>query len=428
MGTTYYIDPAADFVDRTGLDKVGAELTGPGGFQAALRGTGAATKLAAGDTIVIKAGILAIDRLILMDCNGTDVSAWEVGDVVRNKDGAGDDWTGVVIQERDLDATGLAADDILLVQLDSSYTHANIGVADGIENTTKAESADPLASATMPGILWDAITGTGPLPIELIGCSSAWTEKGDTNGTIIDGSVGASTAASLFDISDANISFLKIWNLTFQNCSGVPWDATGRTSSYWWWVHCKFDSTNGVIPSSNDHSRGLFVDCIFANNSDEIRASTSTRYVNCVFRDNTGNPLLHLADSPIVNCVLVGNSKQVQLAAGSSIFYTVLDDTDSNMVDDLIKPTGTAPLVMFTRIVNLNEGTSYAFDGSASANSPVTFEDYNVYYNPNAAGNLRDVTQGANTIIAAEDGVDADLNVERGKDIASTPIVLNWDE
>ena len=86
MGTTYYIDPAADFVDRTGLDKVGAELTGPGGFQAALRGTGAATKLAAGDTIVIKAGILAIDRLILMDCNGTDVSAWEGALYARHDD------------------------------------------------------------------------------------------------------------------------------------------------------------------------------------------------------------------------------------------------------------------------------------------------------------------------------------------------------
>ena len=49
--TDYYCDLDEDtHADATGADHAGNEYTGPAGLQAAIRGTGNATALAAGDT------------------------------------------------------------------------------------------------------------------------------------------------------------------------------------------------------------------------------------------------------------------------------------------------------------------------------------------------------------------------------------------
>lgn len=93
MPSTYYCDMSeGTYADRTGNNNGADVLTGPAGLQAAIRGTGFATALAAGDTLEIKAGTGAEKRLVTIDCNGTDVSNWDLDDRVRNKDGAGDDW------------------------------------------------------------------------------------------------------------------------------------------------------------------------------------------------------------------------------------------------------------------------------------------------------------------------------------------------
>ncbi|GAG43516.1 unnamed protein product, partial [marine sediment metagenome] len=121
MARTFNLDPAADF-DGTvdGTDQVGEELTGPGGFQAAIRGLGSAPTLTSDDTLVIKAGTMAIDRLILMECDA-DVSGWNIDDVVQNGDDDGGtpgaEWTGVVVQGYDEDSTGLADTGFVLIQL-----------------------------------------------------------------------------------------------------------------------------------------------------------------------------------------------------------------------------------------------------------------------------------------------------------------------
>ena len=92
MAVTYYCNLSeGTFADATGDpdgDGAGDIYTGPAGFMAALRGTGSATVLAAGDTLWL-CGTGDLQRLILMDCDGTDVSAWGVGDVVQNGDDDG---------------------------------------------------------------------------------------------------------------------------------------------------------------------------------------------------------------------------------------------------------------------------------------------------------------------------------------------------
>jgi hypothetical protein len=428
--TTYYLDPAADFVDRAGTDKVGAEYTGPGGMQAAIRGTGNATALAAGDSLVIKAGTMAIDRLVLLDCNGTDVSAWEVGDVVRNKDGAGDDWTGVVIQERDLDATGLAADDELLVQLDSSYTHADIDVADGVENTTKAESADPLASKAINPVYLDGTDGTNATPIQIIGCSADWTEKGATNGTIIDGSVGANTAANLWNVTGSN--YWRLWNITFQNCSDDPMEASSN-ALYWNLSHCKFDSiTGGTVPA--DTTRlfyATFYQCIFRNLSGYIRTSSSVHMELCLIEDCSGTYALDAgAASTIANCVFAGNTQEVRLVNYSTVRNCVVDGKDSGgsqqAADHLIDVSGNTSRIVGNRLVNAPAG-KYAINAQGSL-----LEDYNVFYNPSATGDINGSPMSpgnsVDTATSGEDGMDGDWNVEDGKHHDSTAVVLNWDE
>jgi hypothetical protein len=427
--TTYYLDPAADFIDRSGADKAGNEYTGPGGMQAAMRGTGSATALAADDTLVIKAGTMAIDRLILVDCSGVDVSAWEVGDVVRNQDGAGDDWTGVVIQERDLDATGLDDDDMLLMQLDSPYTHADIDINDGIENTTKAESADPLVSATINPVYFDGIDGGSTTPINIIGCSADWTEKGSTNGTIIDGSVGTNTAANLWDVSGSN--YWHIWNITFQNSSSDPLVATGNVL-YWSFIHCKWDSiTGGIVPGTNNQLYyATIYQCIFRNISGYVNLDTSAYLLMSLVEDCSGTYGLSMSTSAIVwNTLLAGNTEYISLTSYGGLVNCVVDGNDSGgtgqATDDLVICASANARVLCSRLVNA-PATFYALDARAS-----TLEDYNVFYNPSAAGDILSALEVGNsvgTVNSGETGMDAHWNIQRGKHHSSTPVVLNWDE
>ena len=81
------------------------------------------------------------NRFVIMDCNALDCSAWDIGDAVQNKTGAGDDWTGIVAKVR-----WDGVDDTILVRLAVGKTIANVATGDGIENTTKSESANTLAS------------------------------------------------------------------------------------------------------------------------------------------------------------------------------------------------------------------------------------------------------------------------------------------
>ncbi len=74
---------------------------------------------------------------------GKDISAWAEGDVVRNDTGDGDDWTGTVF---DLYTGDRMTNAQVIVQL-TTGTYATIDIADGIENTTKADTTTLSAKA-----------------------------------------------------------------------------------------------------------------------------------------------------------------------------------------------------------------------------------------------------------------------------------------
>lgn len=71
---------------------------------------------------------------VLLDC-GKDVSAWEVGDSVRNDIGNGDDWTGTIFEISYIDNN-----ELIIVALAVGKDIDDINLADGIENTTKVDT------------------------------------------------------------------------------------------------------------------------------------------------------------------------------------------------------------------------------------------------------------------------------------------------
>ena len=137
----YYCDLGnATFADSAGTDHVGAEYTGPAGMQAAIRGTGNATALAAGEILYVT-GTGDLSRLVQIDCNGYDTTAtpWDEGDAVESLDGGAAQWSGVVVEA----GVGAVADTIL-VWMTAGKDATYITVAYGINNTTKSESLDPI--------------------------------------------------------------------------------------------------------------------------------------------------------------------------------------------------------------------------------------------------------------------------------------------
>ncbi len=431
--TIHNLDPAADFVDRAGTDQVGAELTGPGGLQALIRGTSAAPVLAIGDTIVFKAGVMAQNRLILADCNGTDVSAWEVGDVVRDNNGGGE-WTGVVVQERDIDATGLAADDILLFQLDSSYEHDDIILGSGINNVTKVLTST-LTSADGNPILWDGITPTSALPIFLIGSSTDWNERGATNGFIIDGHVGgggSNPTVSFWDCSGGP-DYFYLDNVTFQNSTSHPIIASTGTCLYWRFVHCQFDACGGENPSDNAHYYGVYDFTIFSNilAGGEVRAGEGSRFYGCSVRDGVGPRIAQLTSFVVFySCLFTGNNQEMFLSSRNTIINCVFDGSIS--IQESIVASN-ASVLIGNRFVNTQAG-KFAIRGVAG--TPSVYVNDNLFFNPLASGDTSafelpgddrnistaDVQAGSNS-----DGLDADFNIELGKEGRSTPHILNWD-
>jgi len=123
------------FADNGGTDWGSDVLTGPAGLLAATRGTGSAPQLAAGDTLKLS-GTGDMSRLVLLDC-GSDITGWDIGDSVRNKDGAGDDWTGVVVETnaRDVGQSGSAANDLMVVWLADGKNYTDIDADDGVESS-----------------------------------------------------------------------------------------------------------------------------------------------------------------------------------------------------------------------------------------------------------------------------------------------------
>lgn len=299
--TDYYVDLGnATFADATGVDNSANVYTGPAGLQAAIRGTGNATALAAADELFMK-GTGDLGRLVLIDCAGTDVSHWAPLDVVRNKDGAGDDWTGVVVEANDDPAGAMGADDLVLVWMDTGKSASDVDVSDGIENTTQAENVDPITSAVTPGIQDDIAAAGAAGPLVFTGVNSSWTEDGTK--AVWDGDSKATNCLYVGAAADRHVWRNHEWknatgeNLTgntgainhiFLNCD-VHDSASHGTGLYpqrSLWVLCRFynNASRGMQIYS---SRAILCSC-YGNGTDGFYEGSRSNFLACLAYDNGG--------------------------------------------------------------------------------------------------------------------------------------------
>ena len=333
MAGPYYCDIGeTTFADSVGTAE-GTAYTGPAGLQAAFRGTGNATALAAGETLYIK-GDGNLSRLVLLDCNGTDVSAWAPTNVVRNLDGAGDDWTGVVVQANDDPVGQLGADDLVLVWLDTGKTEDDIDLDDGIENTTLAENADPLAAKSTPGIRCDTASGTAGSEIIIEGQNGSWV----TDGTrpVLDGNLKATHCFASVGKADYICS-----NIEFKNAASDNVTVITASASRWHFVNChshhagndgwgpagglEWYSCQWTLCIANNCADGfdVFVDCVFLlcsahTNTNGFTPHNGAFFDSCLAYSNTGVGYYYLRQvSSLVNCVSDGNASGMYICQGN---------------------------------------------------------------------------------------------------------------
>jgi|GEM_PF-4847680 len=397
--TDYYCDLGeGTFADNAGT-ATGTAYTGPAGLQAAIRGTGSATALAAGDTLYIK-GTGDLSRLVLLDCNGTDVSAWAPTNVVRNKDGAGDDWTGVVVQANDDPPGNLGADDLVLVWLDSGKSVDDIDLADGIENTTLAESADPLAAKSAPGVYF-VNNGSSAAPIKFVGVNSSWKE--DDTMAVMDGNDKAVTGFARTEIR----SYIDFRNIHVTRTTSSAWAAAFQFRNCSW-VNCEA-SASGAHGFSGGGSLqySSMINCrAYDNNQCGFGNIYGSSLFGCTAYNN-GAEGFHLTYSNANNCVSYENVTGYNIARGCSLTNCVADKNTYGVDLDA------GAMVVGSRITN---NTTYGLMGAESAHDPYCFYSDNGenfqsdVYDDRVYGESTRVTSGT---IGYIDNDDATANADR---------------
>lgn len=298
--TAYYCDlGAGTFVDRSGVDGTTNVLTGPAGLQAAIRGTGAATPLAAGDTIYLK-GTADLTRLLWFDCNAVDVTGWQIGDPVENYD-APKDWSGVIVQ------LNYGATDRILVWLDEGYTYNSVTTGDGIKNTAVGADpayVDPITSRNRVGIEIDTASGTvADGFIKFIGVNSSWVNDG-TRFVFTGGNEdrrGIDVKKNRIWIENGEFTALgagtSYGGLYINTSSGVNCQ----------YVNLYFHANNrcvSVVAGSYAH----FIGCIFDGGDYGISGGMAELYVHyCKFKDQTVAAITTGAgESQVSDCLFQG--------------------------------------------------------------------------------------------------------------------------
>ena len=352
LGNGTFADTAGD----PDGDGSGAVYTGPGGYLAAIWGFGNATALAAGDTLWLK-GTGDVERLVFIECESTDVSAWAAGDVVRNLTGSGNHWTGVVLMANDDPVGGVGGNTFLWIWLDAAYdvTDVSSNLADGIENTTKAENDSALLDAVAEGVQWG--DNSGDLTdgyIKVIGVNSSWVE--DETYAVLDGN---SVATYGFYIpSSSSNSKVLIKHLYVTRTSSYGWYMNGTVSDDWVLYHCaailcaagtvlhRFIGATVVrFRAESNTSYGLkegqygydamYAFCKASGNGGIGIGGTSSRltFVGCLSFDNYNN--FECDDGTFINCTIDAGSEDGVLQLSATRLRMVGCRVTSNGTDDV---------------------------------------------------------------------------------------------
>lgn len=369
--TDYYCDPTQDYQNKSGADNSGNQLLGVGGLQAAIRGTGLATALAAGDTLYVKTGTGNLGRLTKI-VGGKDISGWSLGDEVRDNT-AGAHWTGVVCQ------LNVGANTTILVELDSVYTRTDVesNKGDGIENTTAADTTT-IASTTCEGLLPDTNSGdTTDGHIKLIGVNSSWaTGNGTDYSVTLDGQSVATNC-----IAPAGLVY-RWWleNLILENAVGSCFAGGGNINDFWVFRYAAFRLA-GVRGCSGEGvlRNATFYHCIFNNNTTAGFRSggTGPRFVFCLFRDNgTYGSVLPASNAVFIMCGWSGNVLDNALDSGSDTYIGCWSDGCSAGSGFHFNGAGRS-IVLLSRATNNNQ---YGVE-MVPVVDDAQIENLNVFYN-----------------------------------------------
>ena len=431
--TDYYCELGEDFNDERGDDPSGAiAYTGPGGFQAAIRGTGQATALAAGDTIYLQ-GTADLSKLVLLDC-GKDISGWALEDIVVDDNG-GMTWGGVICE------VSVAADNTyILVQLNNDSTEINyddIDIGDGINNLSQPDTTS-LVSKACPGIQLADVNGdTTDGSIKYIGVNADWVQDYTTQ-AVLDGNSQA--AGCLSDANDVDYYILE--NITFTLAAGDGLSmGTTFQSEYLILRRCIALSNTGMGFHLFQTEYPTLIECIAkSNTSDGIRPAENARIIFCRSEDNSYGLQLRGGSGNFIygNAFIANTLKGIEMRSashGNCVIGNVIDQVSGNSGIGANNPSN-IELVLCNRITNVPD-TYYGIDWGTSGVYDAFIEDWNVFYNPAATGDLRNVTSGRNSYgiesnhLTNPDGDDGyavgTFNVADGKAHDSTEINLYWD-
>lgn len=431
MASPWFCDLSdATFVDRTG-DDVANELTGPAGFQAAIRGTGNATALVAGDILYLY-GTGDLSRLIEIGCDGTDVSGtgldWAIGDAVRNLDGVTETWTGVIVE------VGVGGStDVLLVWLDAGLDIGDIIAADGIENTTQSESVDPVVNVITPGIEWDGNEGSRAAgQIKVISVTDENNPTTSHGEAILDGTDHAANKVALFGINfTAGKDFLYFEYLTIQNTNGDGWYQAnaGQDYSVFWKCGANGNAGNGWNGAGSGFRYGVWIQCEASNNTGQgiRRVNNEARIIFCSIIDNASHGIETLGAGTVVcGCILHSNGGAGFSAYGLSalVMHCVCDENTTNGVD-FTSTTVNGGVVIGSRLTNQAGAGDFGIDSATAEN--FVRENWNAFFgNDNDRNNVD--TGPDSSSAGADDGytnqAGNDFNVADGKTLDSSVVTV----
>lgn len=387
--TTYYCDLSLDFADASGVDNSANVLRGVAGMQAAIRGTGAATALVAGDVLKVK-GTGKIARLVECVCI-EDLSSWQIGDVVRNEVGGGNHWTGLVC-ESSVDGNATT----ILIILDTGYTRLDVEInkADGIENVTRAESAS-ISSNQAEGIDFDKNSGTNQGRIKIVGVNSSWQSAvGDTAYCFtLD---GESAAYSCFR-STGGKDYLWLENAILTNATGYCLYASYASDD--WLIRYVVIENSGGYGTGGTIRNTTWDHCIVRNNGASGLDAGQATVLNCFIYGNGGHGAIIRSGFTVVDSLFVDNAEigVVDYNAATAIVRCTIDGNG----DTGVEPTVDGDLRVFDCRITNNAG--YGLGRAWSGSNVCHYENRNLFYNNTLGDRDTGIDTGDESTAAASD-------------------------
>lgn len=352
--TTFYVDLAADFVNRSGADSTTNVATGIGGLLAVIFGRGAVTTaIAAGDTCYCK-GTGRLNKLAALAVD--DSTGWQIGDTVRNNIGSGDHWVGKIIY---------ISGTTVHIQLDASpaATHATVNAnkADGIENVTRTDTGT-VSYAVPIGITFNNAGSVASGHIKFIGVEgTGWTVDGTRFCVQADG-IGANYAITIASGND--YLWFQHMELDHPTYDGVYGQSGVSTGHVFWDVYVHDADTVG-INGANRLSYCLFYRCLVENcGSYGVQRTNNSTFVACRFSNN-GSGMSQITRNNYFGCVATSEGGiGIDLYLGSIAVNCVSDDCDGDGNVGFSTAGSAQAYAIGCRSTRHNETNQIGFQGS----------------------------------------------------------------